>query len=126
MTEPVGVFAPTGRWLGSALRISLSGHELEGRPELLEYVEQRLFSTLGHLTRAIECVAVRGKRVDQGPFEGAFRCQIVARLVRGRDVAEEETGGDVYSAIDRAAEALARDVEYLEWRLPPGEALRCA
>jgi hypothetical protein len=41
-------------------------------------------------------------------------------------VREEATDVDLYAAIDGASEALARDVEYLEWRLPPDEALRCA
>ena len=106
--------------------IAICGHELEAKPGLRIYVERRLLSTLGHLTRAIECIVVRAHRLEQGPLRGATRCQVVARLFRGREVVEEDSDVDQYTAIDRVAEALARDVEYLESRLPPGEALRCA
>jgi hypothetical protein len=83
-------------------------------------------STLGHLARRVECVAFTGEDVDRGPERSAFRCRVWARLTCGRQVREGVTDVDLYAAIDGAAEALARDVEYLEWRLPPDEALRCA
>jgi ribosome-associated translation inhibitor RaiA len=108
------------------MRIEVSGHELEGRPGLQTYVEQRLVSILGHLTRHVDCVTLRGETVDLRPLKGAFRCQILARLALGRELVEEEVDADLCAAIDRAAEALARDVEYVTSRLPPGGNLRCA
>ena len=108
------------------MRIEVSGSELEGRPGLQGYVEQRLVSTLGHLTRYVDCVTLRGETVDLRPLKGAFRCQILARLALGRELVEEEVDGDLCAAIDRAAEGLARDVEYVTSRLPPGGDLRCA
>jgi ribosome-associated translation inhibitor RaiA len=108
------------------MRVGLNGRELRGRPELRAYVEQRLLSTLGHLTRHVDCVAVIAESIGEGPKRGALRCRLWARLLRGQQLREEQTDVDLYAAIDRLAETLARDVEYVESRLPPGEALRCA
>jgi ribosome-associated translation inhibitor RaiA len=108
------------------LRIRVRGLGLEDRPEIRDYVEKRALSVLGHLARHVECMAFTGDTVDRGPERGAFRCRVWAQLTCGRQVREDATDADLYAAIDRAAEALARDIEYLEWRLPPGEVLRCA
>jgi len=108
------------------MRIEVSGCELEGRPGLRTYVEQRLLSTLGHLTRHVDCITLRGETVDLRPLKGAFRCQILARLALGRELVEEEVDADLCTAIDRAAEALARDVDYVTSRVPSGGDLRCA
>jgi ribosome-associated translation inhibitor RaiA len=112
--------------LACRLRIRVRGSWLEGHPEIRDYAEQRVLSTLGHLARRVDCMAFTGDTVDRGPERGAFRCRAWARLTCGRQVREEGTHGDLYAAIDGVCEALARDVEYLEWRLPPGEVLRCA
>jgi ribosome-associated translation inhibitor RaiA len=114
------------RPLAHPLRIRVRGRWLEGCPGIQEYAEQRALSTLGHLARRVDCLAFTCDIVDRGPERGAFRCHVWARLTCGRQFREERTATDLYAAIDAAAEALARDVEYLEWRLPPGDALRCA
>jgi hypothetical protein len=123
----LSVFPPgADRPFARPLRIRVRAHGLHDRPEIRDYAEQRALSVLGHLVRRVECMAFTGDTVDRGPETGAFRCRVWARLTCGRQVREDATDPDLYAAVDRAAEALARDIEYLEWRLPPGEVLRCA
>jgi ribosome-associated translation inhibitor RaiA len=117
----LGVFpAPADRPLARPLRIRVRGLGFEDCSEIRNYVEQRALSALGHLARRVECLAFTGDTVDRGPERSAFRCRVWGRLICGRQVREEGTDADLYAAIDRAAEALARDIEYLEWRPPPG------
>ena len=108
------------------MRIEVSGSELEATSGLRAYAERRLSSTLGDLTRHVDCITLRGETVDLRPLKRAFRCRILARLAHGRELVQDEVDDDLYVAIDRAAEGLARDIEYIESRLPPGGDLRCA
>ena len=102
------------------MRVAVNGDAFVTRPELRTYVEQRLLSTLGHLTRRVDCMAVAGERIELGPSKGEFRCRGWARLLSGRQVRQEQEDADLYAAVDRVAEELARAVECLESRLPPG------
>lgn len=114
------------RPLANPMRVAVSGPAFARRPELESYVELRLLSALGYLARRVERVAVRGDTIDVGPSRGAIQCRVWARLFDGRQLRETQLNVDPYQAIDGATEALARDVEYVESRLPPGEAHRCA
>ena len=124
--NPVVAFRPPSRPLAHTLRVAVLGPSFARRPEFQSYVELRLLSVLGHLTRRVECVAVRGDSIDVGSFRGAVRCQVWARLLDGRQVRETQVDTDPYQAIDGATEALARDVEFVDSGLPVGEAHRCA
>jgi len=123
---PMPPQTPSDPGLTDPKRVRVLGRVPEQRPEIRSYVEQRLLSALGHLARRVECAAVTADQVEMGPLKGAFRCHVWARHLRGRQLREERIDADLYDAIDQAAEALARDVEYVESRLPTGEALRCA
>jgi ribosome-associated translation inhibitor RaiA len=112
--------------LKNPMRVETTGPVFESRHELQGYVERRLLSALGHLARHVDHVAVRGDVVERRLLKGGVRCRIVARLVCGRELVEEEVDNDPHLTIDRAAEALARDVDYVESLLPPGGGLRCA
>lgn len=126
MSEDASPRAPSTRGCLQPLRVRVRGRALEGRREVLAYAEQRALAALDHLARRIECVAITVDTVDRGPETGTFLCHIWARLKSGRQLREECRDPDLHGAIDAAAESLARDVEYLESRWPPGKDLRCA
>jgi ribosome-associated translation inhibitor RaiA len=102
------------------MRVAVNGGAFVSRPEQRTYVEQRLLSALGYLSRRVDCMAVSGERIELGPSRGEFRCRGWARLLSGRQVRQEQKDADLYAAVDRVAEELARAVECLESRLPPG------
>jgi ribosome-associated translation inhibitor RaiA len=79
--------------------------------------ERRLLYALSRFGRQVRAVRVRLD--DLNGTRGGIdkRCQIVAQLVPWRDVRVEQLDGDLYAAIDRAADrahqAVAREIERL-------------
>lgn len=71
------------------------------------YVERRLFSCVGHLERTLAGVTVCVSSLPGG----GHRCRMLSRPLPWANVVVEEEGSDVYAAIDRAAERLARTIE---------------
>lgn len=111
---------------GRSPRIRLGGREVELRPELRQDIEARLLMELGSLTRHVEEVQVQGGSVDLRPLPEAFRCEMRAVLSLGRELVVEEVDAELKVAVDRAARALARDVDYVVSCLPPAGGRRCA
>ena len=89
------------------MRIILSGVGFNTSEPLRAYAEQRVLSWLGHLEREIEIVAVQ---LASASHEEGLRtqCRLLARPVGGESLVIEETSADVYEAIDRAPERMAR------------------
>jgi ribosome-associated translation inhibitor RaiA len=92
------------------MRIDVRDRGFKVGEGLRNYVGLRLMSVLDHLAGQVEGVTVRLTDVDV-PGDGAERrCRMLARLDSSHEVHVEETGSDVYAAIDRAAERLAHGV----------------
>ena len=92
------------------MRIHVRSRGFELTNALRAYAERRLLFGLGRFGRRLQSVMLRMDDVN-GPRGGADkRCQIVARLAPWGDVRVEELDGDLYAAIDRAADRLDRAV----------------
>ena len=94
------------------MRIHVRSRGFELTDALRTHAERRLLFALGRFGRRVQSVMLRIDDVN-GPRGGADqRCQIVARLAPWGDVRveEEELDGDLYGAIDRAADRLERAV----------------
>ena len=97
------------------MRIHVRSRGFDLTNALRAHAERRLLFALGRFGRRVQSVMLRMDDVN-GPRGGADkRCQIVARLVPWGDVRVEEPDGDLYGAIDRAADrldrAVAREIE---------------
>lgn len=97
------------------MRIYVRSRGFELTDALRVHAERRLLFALGRFGRRVRSVMLRVDDVN-GPRGGADkRCQIVVRLAPWRDVRVEELDGDLYRAIDRAADrldrAVAREIE---------------
>ena len=96
------------------MKIILSGVGFKTSEPLRVYAEQRVLSWLGHLERKLDTVAVQ-LATDDGSDGRRTRCRLVARPVRGAnldvDLVVEETSADLYEAIDRAPERMAKVFE---------------
>ena len=97
------------------MRIHVRSRGFELTDALRTHAERRLLFALGRFGRRVQSVMLRIDDVN-GPRGGADqRCQIVARLAPWGDVRVEEPDGDLYGAIDRAADrldrAVAREIE---------------
>jgi ribosome-associated translation inhibitor RaiA len=96
------------------VRISLTGVGFKTSQPLRVYAEHRVLSWLGHLERNLDVVTVQLVSED-GPDGRRTRCRLLARPVRGAnlavDLVVEETSADLYEAIDRAPERMARVFE---------------
>jgi ribosome-associated translation inhibitor RaiA len=97
------------------MRIILCGVGFKTSEPLRAYAEQRVLSCLGHLERRLDVVTVQLVKEDH-PEGWRVRCRLLARPVAGarvvvEDLVVEETSADVYEAIDRAPERLARAFE---------------
>ena len=97
------------------MRVILSGAGFRTSEPLRVYAEHRVMSWLGHLERGLDVVTVRLTK-ETDPEGWRVRCRLVARPVAGvslvvEDLAVEETNADLYEAIDRAPERLARAFE---------------
>lgn len=93
------------------MRLRVVDDGWEGRSEYRTYVERQLIGTLGHLRLHVDRVTVRTGVVDMCPLQDVFRCRMVAKLVAGSELVEDEVDGDVYVATDRAASGLAQGLE---------------
>ena len=92
------------------MRIHVRSRRFELTDALRAHAERRLLFALGRFGRRVQSVMLRMDDVN-GPRGGADqRCQIVARLAPWGDVRVEELDGDLYAAIDRAADRLDRAV----------------
>ena len=90
------------------IRVRSRGFELTNA--LRAHAERRLLFALGRFGIRLQSVMLGMDDVN-GPRGGADkRCQIVARLAPWGDVRVEELDGDLYAAIDRAADRVARAV----------------
>ena len=92
------------------MRIHVRSRGFELTNALRAYAERRLLFALSRFGSRLQSVTLRMDDVN-GPRGGADkRCQIVARLAPWGDVRAEELDGDLYAAIDRAADRLDRAV----------------
>ena len=92
------------------MRMHVRSRGFELTDALRAHAERRLLFALSRFGRRLQSVLLRIDDVN-GPRGGADkRCQIVARLAPWGDVRVEELDGDLYAAIDRAADRLARAV----------------
>jgi ribosome-associated translation inhibitor RaiA len=67
-------------------------------------------SVLDHVARQVNDVAVSLADVPAREGEVGKRCRILAQCAPSGAVRVEQTDSDLYAAIDRAVEQLARDV----------------
>ena len=106
------------------MRIHVRSRGFELTDALRAHAERRLLFALARFGTRVQSVMLRMDDVN-GPRGGADkRCHILARLVPWGDVRVEELDGDLYVAIDRAADrldrAVAREIERRrEMRLLP-------
>lgn len=90
------------------MRIHVRSRGFELTDALRAHAERRLLFALGRFGRRVVSTTLRLDDVN-GPRGGADkRCQIVAYLAPWGDVRVEELDGDLYAAIDRAADRLGR------------------
>lgn len=85
------------------------------------YVQQRVVSCLGHWERIIEGVTVC---VSTLPEPRQHRCRMLVRLLPWANLAVQEADRDLYAAVDRAADRLARAIEAAMGRRPRHRARR--
>jgi ribosomal subunit interface protein len=92
------------------MRIDVRGRGCEVSLALGAYAERRALFAMGRFSPRIERVSVTLSDAN-GPRGGVDKeCQIVARLRPSGGLRVEEQDVDVYVAIDRATERLARAV----------------
>ena len=96
------------------MRIILSGVEFKTSEPVRVYAEHCVLSWLGHLEHRLDVVTVQLAKVDH-PEGRRVRCRLLARPVARAslvvDLVVEETSADLYEAIDRAPERMARAFE---------------
>lgn len=92
------------------MQIYTRGHGIAPTQAIEARIERRLLFALGRFTDRLEDVSVvfRDLNGSRGGIDAA--CHMVARLRPGGAVRVEETCGDLYSAIDRAADRLGHAV----------------
>ena len=90
------------------MRLQIRSSPFSLTPALEARVQRRLQFALNRFHPAIGRVAVRLRDLN-GPRGGLDKqCFIEARLLRRRKFVVQETGADLYVAIDRAADRLGR------------------
>jgi ribosome-associated translation inhibitor RaiA len=92
------------------MRIDVRDRGFKADDGLRKYVGLRLMSVLDHLARQVNDVAVSLADVRARDGEVGKRCRMLARFAPSGAARIEQTDSDVYAAIDRAAEQLAREV----------------
>jgi ribosome-associated translation inhibitor RaiA len=92
------------------MRIDVSVRGFKADEGLRNYVGLRLMSVLDHLVRQVNDVVVSLADVPARGGEVGKRCRMLAQLAPSGAARVEETASDLYGAVDRAAEELARAV----------------
>ena len=96
------------------MRIILSGVAFKTSEPLGVYAEHRVQSWLGHLEGRLDLVTLQLVS-DHHPEGRRVRCRLLARPAAEAglvvDLVVEETSADIYEAIDRAPERMARVFE---------------
>lgn len=92
------------------MRVDVRNRGFKADDGLRNYVGLRLMSVLDHLVRQVNDVVVSLADVPARDGEVGKRCRMLARLAPSGAARVEETDSDLYGAIDRAAEELARAV----------------
>lgn len=90
------------------MRIDVRDRGFKADDGLRNYVGLRLMSVLDHLVRQVNDVVVSLADVKGSDGVVGKRCRMLARLAPSGAARVEETDSDLYGAIDRAAEELAR------------------
>jgi ribosome-associated translation inhibitor RaiA len=90
------------------MRIDVRDRGFKADDGLRNYVGLRLMSVLDHLVRQVNDVVVSLADVPARDGQVGKRCRMLARLAPSGAARVEETDSDLYGAIDRAAEGLAR------------------
>jgi ribosomal subunit interface protein len=97
------------------MRVHVHSRSFELTEALRVHGERRLLFALSRFGRQVRAVRVVLDDVNGARRGIDKRCQIVAQLVPGGDVRVEQLDGDLYAAIDRAADrahhAVAREIE---------------
>jgi ribosome-associated translation inhibitor RaiA len=96
------------------MRVILTGVAFKTSKPLEVYAEDRVRSWLGHLEHRLDVVTLQVATQDH--TEGRrVRCRLLARPASDAapavDLVVEETSADIYEAIDRAPERMARVIE---------------
>lgn len=92
------------------MRLQIRSSPFSLTPALQARVQRRLQFALSRFQAGIGRVTVRLRDLN-GPRGGLDKqCSIEARLLRRRKCVVEETGSDLYVAIDRAADRLGRQI----------------
>jgi ribosome-associated translation inhibitor RaiA len=90
--------------------VDIHGQGFTVTAALSEYVRRRLVFVLNRRNERIQRVTVR-LRDANGPRGGIDKyCRIRVHLIAAPAAMVEEVGGDLYAAIDRAAERVGRSV----------------
>jgi ribosome-associated translation inhibitor RaiA len=90
------------------MRIDVRDGGFKADDALRSYVGLRLMSVLDHLVRQVNGVAVSLADVPGRDGKVVKRCRMLAWLAPSGSTGVEEMDSDLYAAIDRAAEELAR------------------
>jgi len=92
------------------MRITVRAVGVELDDGLRRYVERRLMFALGRFGGRVASARVRLEGLNGSPRRRGKRCSVAARLRGAGHVNVEDTDGDLYPAIDRAAGRLDRAV----------------
>ena len=86
------------------MRIDVRDPGPKATEALRSYVELRLLSALGYLSRRVEgvTVCIAGVTAPGGDIDR--RCRMLAQIAPSGEVRVEETDRDLYAAIDRTAD----------------------
>lgn len=99
-----------GGFWEDAMRIDVRGRNCDVSLALSSYAERRALFAIGRFSPRIEGVSVRLSDAN-GPRGGIDKeCHLVARLRPSGGLRVAEQDADMYAAIDRATERLARAV----------------
>jgi putative sigma-54 modulation protein len=90
--------------------VSVRGTNIELSPTVVAHVERRLYFALGRFGRRVRAARVRMTDVN-GPKGGLdTECHIVLRLDPSGSLEISDLGGDVYAAVDAAADRVSRSI----------------
>jgi putative sigma-54 modulation protein len=93
------------------MKIQIRDHSIEITAAIRTHVARRLRFALGRFAPRIEDVVVRFSETSRGHHAGVDnRCQIDVSLHHARSAIVEQTDGDLFAAVDRAAARASRVV----------------